>query len=200
PERADQIVDAATHIGEFLSAARQTLDIAIYDFRLDGHAADIVTGALRDRAGNNVAIRIIYDATTEPAGNGDDAPPAHLEADQKAPGTETFVRAFADLAQIRPVTGYRVLMHCKYLIRDANTDAAAVFLGSANYTNDSWGLQENNFLQVRSRALAAGFTENFTMLHANGRIPEHPTQREADAVDVSGVPVKVAFAPLQSPA
>jgi phosphatidylserine/phosphatidylglycerophosphate/cardiolipin synthase-like enzyme len=62
------------------------------------------------------------------------------------------------------------LMHSKYLVRDGNTDDAAVFLGSANYTNDSWRLQENNLLQLRYRPLAAYFSKNFTDLLAAGRI------------------------------
>ena len=61
-------------------------------------------------------------------------------------------------------------MHSKYLVRDGNTDDAAVFLGSANYTNDSWGLQENDLLQLPSRPLAAYFSKNFTDLLAAGRI------------------------------
>jgi phosphatidylserine/phosphatidylglycerophosphate/cardiolipin synthase-like enzyme len=201
PERAAQIVGVAQLIADFIAGARQTLDVAIYDFRLSGDAAAIVSAALRERARNNVAIRIIYDATTEPEGNDATAmPPAALEADRKSPGTETFVHAFADIAQIRPVTGYRVLMHSKYLIRDNGTAAAGVFLGSANYTNDSWGLQENNLLQVRSRALASIFTENFAGLFASGRIPANPTDRDVDVLDVSGASVKAAFAPKQSPA
>jgi phosphatidylserine/phosphatidylglycerophosphate/cardiolipin synthase-like enzyme len=126
--------------------------------------------------------------------------PAHLEADKKPPGTETFVRSFADIAQIKGVTGYRVLMHSKYLIRDGNADDAAVFLGSANYTNDSWGLQENNLLQVRSRPLAFHFSKNFTDLFTAGRIPEWPVVRDVDVIHVADVPVTVAFAPEQSPA
>ncbi len=201
PERAAQIAGVAKLIADFIAGARKSLDIAIYDFRLGGDVAAAVTAALRDRARDNVAVRIIYDATTEPAGNGAaEIPPAHLEADRKAPGTETFVNSFADIAQIRPVTGYRVLMHSKYLIRDADSDDAAVFLGSANYTNDSWGLQESNLLQIRSRPLASFFTDNFAGLFATGRIPVNQTSRDADAVSVSGVPVKVAFAPKQSPA
>jgi phosphatidylserine/phosphatidylglycerophosphate/cardiolipin synthase-like enzyme len=201
PERASQIVEVATRIADFISQARATLDIAIYDFRLDGQAAAIVTDALRDRASNKVTIRIIYDATTEPAGDAAPAlPPAHLEADRKSPGTETFVRSFADIARIKPVTGYRVLMHSKYLIRDGDTDQATVFLGSANYTNDSWGLQENNLLQARSRPLASYFSENFAGLFASGRIPENSTSRDVATVDVAGVPVTAGFAPLQSPA
>jgi phosphatidylserine/phosphatidylglycerophosphate/cardiolipin synthase-like enzyme len=200
PERAAQIAGVAKLIADFIAGARKSLDIAIYDFRLGGDAAAAVTAALRDRARDKVAVRIIYDATTEPGNGAPEISPAHLEADRKAPGTETFVNSFADIAQIRPVTGYRVLMHSKYLIRDADSDDAAVFLGSANYTNDSWGLQESNLLQIRSRPLASFFTENFIGLFATGRIPVNQTNRDVDAVSVSGVPVKVAFAPKQSPA
>jgi len=200
-ERTAQISEVASRIARFISEARYTLDIAIYDFRLHDEAAAIITNALRERARNKVVIRIIYDATTEP--DGDSVPassPAHLEADRKAPGTETFVRSFADIAQIKSVTGYRVLMHSKYLIRDGNADQAAVFLGSANYTNDSWGLQENNLLQLRSRPLAVYFSKNFTDLLAAGRIAERPSVRDVDVIRVADVPVTVAFAPEQSPA
>lgn len=201
PERAAQIDGVAKLIADFIASARKTLDIAIYDFRLDDDAAAIISAALHERARNNVAIRIVYDATTEPEANGlPEMPPAHLEADRKAPGTETFVNSFADIAEIKPVTGYRVLMHSKYLIRDADSDDAAVSLGSANYTNDSWGLQESNLLQIRSRGLAAIFTNNFAGLFATGRVPENQTNRDLETVAVSGVPVKVGFAPKQSPA
>ncbi len=201
PERTAQIREVASRIARFISEARSTLDIAIYDFRLRDEAAAIISDSLRERAKNKVVIRIIYDATTEP--DGDLVPAtssAHLEADKKAPGTETFVRSFADIAQIKGVTGYRVLMHSKYLIRDGNTDDASVFLGSANYTNDSWGLQENNLLQLSSRPLASYFSKNFTGLFTTGRIAEKPAVRDVDFVCVAAVPVTVAFAPEQSPA
>jgi phosphatidylserine/phosphatidylglycerophosphate/cardiolipin synthase-like enzyme len=199
-ERTAQIGEVASRIARFISEARSTLDIAIYDFRLSGEAAAIISDALRERAKNKVVIRIIYDATTEP--NGDIVPatsPTRLEADKKAPGTETFVRSFADIAQIKGVTGYRALMHSKYLIRDGNADEAAVFLGSANYTNDSWGSQENNLLQLRSRPLAFYFSKNFIDLFTAGRIAERPAVRDVDVVRVADVPVTVAFAPEQSP-
>ncbi len=201
PERTAQIREVASRIARFISEARSTLDIAIYDFRLRDEAAAIISDSLRERAKNKVVIRIIYDATTEPDGDiGSATSPAHLEADKKAPGTETFVRSFADIAQIKGVAGYRVLMHSKYLIRDGNADDAALFLGSANYTNDSWGLQENNLLQVRSRPLAFYFFKNFTDLFTAGRIAERPAVRDVDVIRVADVPVTVAFAPEQSPA
>jgi len=201
PERAAQIAGVAKLIADFIAGARKSLDIAIYDFRLRDEAAAAFATALRDRARNNVLVRFIYDANTEPAGNGAaEMSPAALEADSKAPGTATFVNSFADIAQVKPVTGYRVLMHSKYMIRDADSDEAAVFIGSANYTNDSWGLQESNLLQIRSRQLASIFTDNFGGLFASGRVPINQTNQDVDNVNVSGVPVKVGFAPKQSPA
>ena len=201
PERAAQIAGVAKLIADFIAGARKSLDIAIYDFRLRDEAAAAFATALRDRARNNVLVRFIYDANTEPAGNGAaEMSPAALEADSKAPGTATFVNSFADIAQVKPVTGYRVLMHSKYMIRDADSDEAAVFIGSANYTNDSWGLQESNLLQIRSRQLASIFTDNFAGLFASGHVPVNQTNQDVDNVNVSGVPVKVGFAPKQSPA
>jgi phosphatidylserine/phosphatidylglycerophosphate/cardiolipin synthase-like enzyme len=178
-----------------------TLDIAFYDFQLRDDAAAIVTDALRERAKNNVVIRIIYDAATDP---GDDtlvtAPPVHLEADRKPPGTESFVHSFSDVAQIKGITGYRVLMHNKYIVRDGNSAEAAVITGSSNYTNDSWGLQENNLLCLRSQLLASYYSKDFTDLLSTGRILESFLDRDVDIVRVAEVPVAVAFAPQQSPA
>jgi len=65
------------------------------------------------------------------------------------------VRSLADIAQIKGITGYRVLVHNKYIVRDGNSAEAAVITGSSNYTNDSWGLQENNLLCLRSQVLAS---------------------------------------------
>jgi phosphatidylserine/phosphatidylglycerophosphate/cardiolipin synthase-like enzyme len=201
PERAAQISEVAGRIAGFITEARATLDIAIYDFQLRDDAAAIITDALQGRAKNNVVIRIIYDAATN---GGDDtastASPAHLEADRKPPGTESFVRSLSDIAQIKGVTGYRVLMHNKYIIRDGNSPEAAVITGSPNYTNDSWGLQENNLLCLRSQSLAAYYSKNFTGLLSTGRIVESYLNRDADIVRVADVPVTVAFAPEQSPA
>ena len=170
PERTAQIRGVAARIARFIGEARATLDIAIYDFRLGDEAAAIITDALQERAKNKVVIRIIYDAATD--AGGEVAPtdlPAHLEADRKPPGTESFVRSLSDIAQIKGVTGYRVLMHNKYMIRDGNFAEAEVFTGSANYTDNSWGLQENNLLQLRSQLLAFYFSKDFADLFSIGK-------------------------------
>ena len=200
-ERQAQISEVASRIARFIGEARSTLDIAIYDFRLHDEAAAIITDALRERAKNKVVIRIIYDATTEP--DGDIVPaasPAHLEADKKAPGTETFVRSFADIAQIKGVTGYRVLMHSKYLIRDGNADEAAVFQARRTIPTTPGDCRRIIYCSYVRSPLAAYFSKNFTDLLAAGRIAERPAVRDVDVIRVADVPVTVAFAPEQSPA
>src|SRR5271163_1533567 len=133
PERAAQIRDVASLIAQFIGEAKSTIDLAIYDFRLHDEAATIVADAVRSQARKGVHIRIAYDSATNPDTDATPiAAPAHLESDQKPPGTESFVRSFADVAELKGVTGYRVLMHNKYILRDVASADAAVLTGSPN--------------------------------------------------------------------
>src|ERR1700726_4841673 len=59
PEREAQIKDTASRFARFIGEAKSSLDIAIYDFRLHGDAAIIVTNALQSQAGKGVRTRII---------------------------------------------------------------------------------------------------------------------------------------------
>ncbi len=201
PERAAQIKDVASRFARFIGEAKSSLDIAIYDFRLHDAAAAIITDALRSQASKGVRTRIVYDKATDlgadfiPA-----AAPAQLEADQKPPGTDSFVHSLADVAQIKGVSGYRVLMHNKYILRDADSADAAVLTGSSNYTNDSWGLQDNNLLSLRSQQLASYYARDFTDLWSRGKIVDSTGSHDTGTVSVNDVPVTVAFTPGESPA
>ena len=201
PERSEQAKAVAGRIARFIEQAQATLDIAIYDFRLHGEPASIITQALRDRAKAGVAIRIAFDAATnaEPHAAPAEAP-ALLEADNKPPGTESFVRSFQDMASLKAITGYRVLMHNKYIVRDALSQNAAVFTGSANYTNDSWGLQENNLLFIESQSLAAHYARDFSGLWSRGRIEETFASGEMSNVAIGDVELAVGFTPGESAA
>src|ERR1700730_3550980 len=109
PERIAQANAVAGRIARFIERAQSTLDIAIYDFRLHSDPATIIVEALRHRAKAGVAIRIAFDAATNPEPHLSPAEaPAMLEADKKPLGTETFVRAFADVVSLKAITGYRV--------------------------------------------------------------------------------------------
>ena len=201
PERIAQVNAVATRIARFIGLAQTTLDIAIYDFRLHGDPAAIIVEAARERAKAGVAIRIAFDAATNPEPQVSPAEaPALLEADKKPPGTESFVRSFADVATLKAITGYRVLMHNKYIVRDALSPSAAVFTGSANYTNNSWGLQENNLLFVNSQPLAMHYARDFADLWSRGRIRERPGSGDVSSVAIGDIDVAIGFTPDESPA
>jgi phosphatidylserine/phosphatidylglycerophosphate/cardiolipin synthase-like enzyme len=181
-ERIAQANSVASRIARFIGQAQSTLDIAIYDFRLHGEPASIISEAIRDRVKAGVTVRILFDAATnrEPHLSPGEAP-ALLEADKKPPGTENFVASFADVASLKAITGYRVLMHNKYIVRDALSPNAAVFTGSANYTNDSWGLQENTSSSLDLSRLQR-FTPEISLICgrevALGRTPATTTYRQ----------------------
>src|SRR6185437_4656369 len=111
----------------FIAGARTSLDIAIYDFRLlPGDLTDKIVGAVQDAAGRGVAVRLAYDKTTA---TDDDATLKAFAGEGGDPGTSH-------------------IMHQKYIVRDAGTADAAVLTGSANFTTDAWGIQENNVLVI----------------------------------------------------
>jgi phosphatidylserine/phosphatidylglycerophosphate/cardiolipin synthase-like enzyme len=201
PERIAQIRDVANRIARFISEAKSTIDIAIYDFRLHDEAATIVADGLRSQARKGVRTRIAYDNATDQGADviPTDAP-SQLESDQRPIGVDSFVRSFADVAQVKGITGYRVLMHNKYMLRDVDSADAAVFTGSSNYTNDSWGLQDNNLLCLRSQQLASYYAKDFTDLWSRGKIVDSTGYRDTGTVRLNDVPVTIAFTPGESPA
>jgi len=200
PERVVQVRDVASRTADFINQAKSTIDIAIYDFRLRDEAATIVAEGLRSQGRKGVQIRIAYDSATDPGADAlPTAAPSHLESDQKLLGTDSFVRSFADVAQVTSITGYRVLMHNKYILRDVASPDAAVFTGSSNYTNDSWGLQDNNLLCLRSQQLASYYAKDFNDLWSRGKIVDSTGYRDAGTLRMNDVPVTIAFTPGDGP-
>jgi phosphatidylserine/phosphatidylglycerophosphate/cardiolipin synthase-like enzyme len=200
PERVVQVRDVASRTADFINQAKSTIDIAIYDFRLRDEAATIVAEGLRSQARKGVQIRIAYDSATDLGADAlPTAAPSHLESDQKLLGTDSFVRSFADVAQVTSITGYRVLMHNKYILRDVASPDAAVFTGSSNYTNDSWGLQDNNLLCLRSQQLASYYAKDFNDLWSRRKIVDSTGYRDAGTLRMNDVPVTIAFTPGDGP-
>ena len=89
-------------------------------------------------------------------------------------------------------------MHNKYIIRDALADDAAILTGSANYTNDAWGLQENCIISLKSQALSSYYATDFLQLWSRGKITGSTGYHDTGTVSVTGVPVTVAFTPGES--
>jgi phosphatidylserine/phosphatidylglycerophosphate/cardiolipin synthase-like enzyme len=189
-----QPAQVAALLAEFLSAARASLHIAVYDFRLSDAVAAPVVQALRERAAAGIDVRIAYDAgkpnANFPIAGCDPAPP----------GTADFVRRLGAGIQGKPITGgdpqMPKLMHHKYVVRDSNTPAGAVWTGSANWTDDSWALQENNLVRIESADLCTYYEADFAELWQRGDIATTGA-RDTGSVNVGPVPVHVAFAPGQ---
>ena len=140
--------ETAHALAEFVSAAKETLEIAVYDFRLPPELDSIVCGALVAAQKRGVAIRLAYNldhAKTVPV-----PPPPETNADAVA------AMPFPTAA----IPGVPDLMHHKYVVRDA----ASVWTGSTNWTADSWTREENVIVTVESPGLAARYREDFEQL------------------------------------
>ena len=142
---AEQIAHA---LADFCGAAKQTLEIAVYDFRLSPELNDIVCGALIAAEKRGVAVRLAYNL--DHAKNAPVPPPPITDPD--ALESMPFPTA--------AIPGVPDLMHHKYIVRDA----ASVWTGSTNWTADSWTREENVIVTVDSPALAARYREDFEQL------------------------------------
>jgi phosphatidylserine/phosphatidylglycerophosphate/cardiolipin synthase-like enzyme len=177
---------------DFLASARTSLHLAIYDFRFsDGLALPIIQ-ALRDRAAAGVEIRLVYDSG-KPS-----SPVIRNGADPAPPGTAAFVERLDSSITAKPITGGNPhqpkLMHHKYIIRDGQTAQATLWTGSANWTEDSWTLQENNIVRIDSPALCTYYENDFAELWACGDIATTGAH-DSGVVQLGETTIKVAFAP-----
>jgi phosphatidylserine/phosphatidylglycerophosphate/cardiolipin synthase-like enzyme len=138
----------AHRLAEFVAAARQTLEIAIYDVNLPPKLVDIFGTELRAAEKRGVAIRFAYNldhAKNVPV------PPPPITNPDVIEGLPFPTAA---------IPGVPDLMHHKYVVRDA----ATVWTGSTNWTGDSWTREENVIITIDSPALAARYREDFEQL------------------------------------
>ena len=172
--RSDQLSKVAAALAVFVQGAKSSIDVAIYDFRLDQpDAAAEVVDALTSASSRGIAVRIAYDAGKPAAGTQADF--AALEADPAPAGTADWLAQHFGGTQVqtKPIATHGQLMHSKYLVRDAvgsNTQAASVWTGSTNFTDDAWTFQENNIITLDSSALAAAYRTDFDQLWTTGAI------------------------------
>ena len=172
-------LDMARRIAAFLSEARESLDLALYDVRLPGEPGDVVAGALREATERGVRVRIAYNAD-------------HPERIFFPPPPQTK----PELLEAMPfptcgIPGIPDLMHHKYVVRDA----VSVWTGSMNWTTDSWTLQENVVVTAEGAPeLAAEYAQNFEELWSTRNVDAsgHQTPRP---LDVGGRNVRAWFTP-----
>jgi len=135
----------------FVGAAKETLDLAVYDMRLSDPLKNTLASVLRERAEAGVQIRFCYDGDKPPQPNvaaGQDPAPA---------GTGAFVQSLG--YPWRRIAGLK-LMHSKFVLRDRQS----IWTGSTNMTDDAFTLMENNILAIDSPALANYYAEDFEQI------------------------------------
>jgi phosphatidylserine/phosphatidylglycerophosphate/cardiolipin synthase-like enzyme len=151
----------AERVAAWLGAARRTLDLALYDVRLPDAAGDRVADAIKDAAARGVAVRIAFNQDERP----EEEEPGERPFFPAPPRTEPHVLETLGVP-VKPIPGWRDLMHHKYVVRDGE----AVWTGSMNWTLDSFTRQENVIATLDSAPVAAAFTRNFEQLWETGRV------------------------------
>jgi phosphatidylserine/phosphatidylglycerophosphate/cardiolipin synthase-like enzyme len=197
-------------VANFIQAAKSSIHMAIYDFLLQGEAADTVVGALNAAAQSGKDVRIAYfEAHNQPPPEsfallGGD--PAIIDDGLGGAALQDAVRrrgvrenpaegTLVPPVEGEPITAPHNLMHSKYIVRDGLTDEAAVLAGSANFTTDAWALQDNNIVILTNcQELSAYYENDFSEMWQSGLISNTGNFDTAD-VEVGGIPVQVLFAP-----
>jgi phosphatidylserine/phosphatidylglycerophosphate/cardiolipin synthase-like enzyme len=160
---------------EFVAAAKQTLEIAIYDINLPDPVGTIVRDALAAAAGQGVSIRLAYNVD-------------HRK-DLPVPPPPITVPEFIEALPFptAAIPGVPDLMHHKYVVRDG----ASVWTGSTNWTVDSWTREENVIVTVDSPAVAARYLVDFEQLWTTREV------RRSGKVDTAPLPdgIRTWFCP-----
>jgi phosphatidylserine/phosphatidylglycerophosphate/cardiolipin synthase-like enzyme len=170
--------DIARGIAGFLSRARVSLDLALYDVRFETDAGALVLASLLAAVQRGVAVRLLYNV-------------AHPGPIPVPPPPETAPQAIEALpVETRGIAGIPDLMHHKFVVRDAE----AVWSGSTNWTDDSWSRQENVIVTVDSREIAYAYTLAFVQLWDSG-IVERTGDVDPRPEKVGAAQVRAWFCP-----
>jgi phosphatidylserine/phosphatidylglycerophosphate/cardiolipin synthase-like enzyme len=172
-------LDVARKIATFVEGARETLELALYDVRLEDGTGDIVRGALVGAHERGVHVRLVYNLD---------------EVDERTPlppPPETQPDLIESLPfETAAVPGWPDLMHHKYVVRDRD----AVWSGSTNWTDDSWTREENVIVVVHSTGVAIRFQEDFAQLWKKREV-EGSGRVASDPIRVGDAQVRTWFSP-----
>lgn len=179
---------------EFVQAAKSSLHITIYDFRLTPALGDPIIQALKQQAAAGVRVRIAFDQANLP--NRLQKPLPHWEVTLHPRELRIYLeKAFqGSQVQIEAIDPGSHLMHNKYIVRDVNTPEATVWMGSANFTDDAWTYQDNNIVQIASPKLATYYETDFQELWNQGTIKTTGVNDTGTAY-LGAIAIDVAFSP-----
>ncbi len=202
-----QAKKVAQLFSDFVGQARQSIHIAIYDFRLAEPEDQIVIDALSNAAKSRIDVRVAYfqpDPKKKRTASADFSPHG---GDPAPDPDETFMKRFHKDVQFKAIKGIDInnlppgteplpieggghLMHSKYIIRDG----LAVWMGSANFTTDAWSIQDNNIVILESRDIAGNYETDFTELWEAERIAG-TGKNDHGETNIDNIDIEVDFAP-----
>ena len=172
--------EVAGEIATFLNDAHQSLELALYDVRLESDAGALVLAALLAAHQRGVRVRLLFDVD-------------HPGPIPVPPPPETRPEAIEALpVETRGIAGVPDLMHHKFCVRDGRD----VWTGSMNWTEDSWTRQENVVVVVLgSSPLAFAFTLAFDELWERGTVEGTGTVEPRPVVLDGGIQARPWFTP-----
>lgn len=170
----------AAEIAAFLNGAAKSLDLALYDVRLETEAGALVLASLLAAHQRGVRVRLLFDVD-------------HPGPIPVPPPPETRPEAIEALpVETRGIAGIPDLMHHKFCVRDG----CDVWTGSMNWTEDSWTRQENVVVRVLgSEQLAYAFTLAFEQLWERGVVEGTGTVQPRPVELDGGVSIRPWFTP-----
>jgi len=157
-DRAKVDGKVVSHLVQFISAAKHTLDVAIYDLK----DKEVLT-ALK-KTSSKVQLTILYDG-----GAGGKVGGGSTTIDPKSGTAKAIIDAGLKKFAHPIHDKGRHLMHDKFIVRDG----ASVWTGSGNFTNGGLRLQDNNYLVIDSPAVAALYAKAFGDIRAPGHSVSH---------------------------
>jgi phosphatidylserine/phosphatidylglycerophosphate/cardiolipin synthase-like enzyme len=166
-------------LSRFVAGASSTLEIAIYDLKLEGTAAELVRQALREAGSRGVAIRLVYNQ--DHPGERPLPPPGFVDHE--------YLRSLR--VPSRAIPGVPDLMHHKYAV----CDGLSVWTGSTNWTTDSWTREENVVLRLHDEQVAGAYRQNFEDIWEERAVQPSGKQEPAWSELRAGVRVRPYFTP-----
>jgi phosphatidylserine/phosphatidylglycerophosphate/cardiolipin synthase-like enzyme len=176
----------AQRVTSFIDGATKSIDIAIYDLRLDDAPGAALLASFESACKRGVVVRLMFNQD-------------HAQAIPVPPPPEidwTFVDKLKAIGvATKPIPGVPDLMHHKYVVRDAATPQAAVLSGSTNWTNDSWTREENVMFTVSSAELASAYLQDFEELWQQPVVAQSGRVSQGWVSLADGTRVRVYFCP-----
>lgn len=137
----------------YINRATKTIDIAIYNFNVEGISS--IAGALNSANARGVRVRIVTDGGTN---------------------NSAMQELNAGIGKIaRPVT--TGIMHDKFMIIDgqsSNPNEPIVWTGSCNWTDQNINTDANNVLFIQDASLAKVYTLEFEEMYGSSTITPNP--------------------------